>query len=746
MCMCCRCLKPNKKSKRPSKFKDYCSRITLFSALFCVCCGFLGGLRANNVFSDAIALIIGGVDAVVLDASDFTQEFPEQIRIVASSVRIAVKSSLELTPTYLDNSQIATTLNAPAGRIVAALGPANTAYETLVSNAPEIDSIIADIHGKISALNTVLSNIQSQISAVNAVNNGQGAVTFQLTAPLVDSTSSEQTALATVDTAVTACTNANSFANQMTTSGVSGQSEFFTASNAVVSKWTDINAAINSVLLGRADLVYANVIPTVDSFLNPTVTASRLTANQMNASVAGLQAMITSVMGDNGLKGYDKTRNGMFPLLWVVILGLIVALVICCLFKWPKILIFLFLVTPFFVMVILLLAAVLFLLAVAFGDICDIFVNQDASPLAGLSPSIANSTTNFFAARQKDCLDSDLGYVKLATDMGLVSDTSGNFTDIAAPTINGLDFSVLGNLYTVDVIPANSQIIQIDTISGPGTSLQSNICVLSASAISSSSVNSLAQTIQSLLDDINTHSGSSTTPPASEFTLTSGSSLAYTDLASFSTLLTSLKTSVTTWQNSLVAINADVSQLTNLYSQFSTSASTLSTPLPGTMAADYTTITTALAAYSVSATAILTAKIPNTKYQILRGTEAARVQFELSLPCANIGHDTLVFQSALCDAFLFARKRNVKVCVEATDEEAIVPAFSVFVEDDEDEDDEDDDPRKKGQDDDSEPGLSQLPTPNPPTPQPFMNAAGVMRGASPKPEYHTTLPNATYQQ
>ncbi|KAI9339292.1 hypothetical protein BDR26DRAFT_895870 [Obelidium mucronatum] len=690
----------------PSKWKDYCARITLYSSLFCVCCGFLGGMRANNVFSDAIDLVVGGLDAVVVDASEFTQAFPEQIQVVADSVRLAVKSSLKLTPSYLDNTQIVSTIRDPAGRIVATLSPANTAFGTLSTNAPLIDSMITDIRSKISALNSILSSISSQLTTINAVQNRPGSGTYQLTSPISDSVSTEQSALSTIDTDVSACTNTNSFSNQMTASGVSGQSSFFTTSRAIVTKWTDINAEINTILTSRSESVYAAVLPTVNSFLNPTVEASSETSSQMNAT-----------------------------------------LVICSVFKWPKFLKFLFWATPFFVMVILLLGAVLFLLAVAFADVCQIFTDKDASSLVGLSPSIANATTNFFKARQKDCIDSDLGYIKLATDMGLVTDTSGNFTELAAPTINGLDLSLLGQLLEI-------QVIQSDTISGPAGSLQSNLCALSISTISSANADSMAQTVQILLDDINSHAGSSATPPSSEFTIVSGSALAYSDLTDFTTLLNALHQSITTWKSSLVAINADVSQLTNMYSQFSTSAGVLATALPSTMSSDYSSVYTALTAYATSATGILTQNIPNTKYQILKRTEAARVKFEASLPCKNIGHDTIVFQNALCDAFFFcfaglgyafllwcfpmitnrvARKRNAKVAEEATDEEAISPAFGKLVEEDDGEDGD-----EEGYDDSGD----GLPTPNPPTPQPRLNTAGVQRGASPKPEYHTTLPNA----
>ncbi|ORY51482.1 hypothetical protein BCR33DRAFT_456178 [Rhizoclosmatium globosum] len=143
---------------------------------------------------------------------------------------------------------------------------------------------------------------------------------------------------------------------------------------------------------------------------------------------------------------------------------------------------------------------------------CQLFEENNASFLMGLSTSIANSTTNFLQARQSDCIDKDLGFIKLATDIGLVTVTSGNFTALVAPSINRIRLKLLDNFTLDKFIPANSSIIQNDTISGPASNLRANLCSLSISAIPSTNADSMSITVASLLDDINKNKESPSIP------------------------------------------------------------------------------------------------------------------------------------------------------------------------------------------------------------------------------------------
>ncbi|KAJ1562374.1 hypothetical protein HK405_012846, partial [Cladochytrium tenue] len=436
----------------------------------------------------------------------------------------------------------------------------------------------------------------------------------------------------------------------VTAANLPAQPAFGTATDAVVSSWSDISATVKAILLSRASTTKGIVKPILAGFTDPTQVQAQNTAVTVYNSIDGFRGTVNSFI--NALLSPMNVFSGLVPLF--LALSLVTGAAVLALVILRLSFLFKFLPIPLALLgaLLLIFGSIFFLIAMALGDVCGVLDSGNGAGLAGISTSIATSVANFATARQKDCLDNDLGVVQFAIDLGLVDSSTANLTMTATPTVNNFDISYLGQIFQVEVIPATTAILATDRLTAPGQALSSSFSLSGFTSLNglsqtsaSSDATTLGSTVGGIVGRINSQSSSTSADP--DFT----GSVTYAGATAALPALNNVVTTVNSIKSLMADIQSTITQTYTMASYINSAGSQMTTVGPA-LARSYGSVTTILKAYVVTASATLTANLPRVRWLMLKAVNDAETVFRGQLSCANFGYDSLVLQDAMCLEYL----------------------------------------------------------------------------------------------
>ncbi|KAJ3225311.1 hypothetical protein HDU81_008034 [Chytriomyces hyalinus] len=507
--------------------------------------------------------------------------------------------------------------------LVYSLGPYNIAFATITTNGPKLDSLISGLEGKIENLRASLANISQKLSIVNGVQNINGGASFQLSDAILDTTSSADAQTNDLFDSLSTCsTNGQNFTALIQNSDLYSESNVFISSGFLLSNWTDIQSTIHAKLARNAAQVSSDVNPILEESMGRVLNISDKTSTRLNETAAVFRTTVDKV-GFMGFKGSDQTRSLLLNLFWSIYTSVTLALII------------------------LIFAILTLIAAVFYGDVCQSLTDHDTAYLSGLDLQTATTASTIFGAAQSNCINQDPS--KMAALSKNASEDA--FTNFLPPLLTSLNLSRLHAFTETDLIPMDITSLQNHSINDIGTTLVDGMCPLILTRLDTGAADDMRNAISVVASDLSNHQGGDAIS-GQVYTVLDGS-VTYTQLFDgWQPLLNDVQSLIDVWEQTLVSINADVTQIQILYSQFGDAASRLSTPIPDDLVSSYSNTSIALKEFIPYATHALSLQVSNLTKAITAAVDSAQTILESNVSCSRFGDETGAFQAALCQAFL----------------------------------------------------------------------------------------------
>ncbi|KAJ3251023.1 hypothetical protein HDU77_006178 [Chytriomyces hyalinus] len=534
--------------------------------------------------------------------------------------RTLFSSRVDLDVTRLE-SQIRENVRA----LVYSLGPYNIAFATITTNGPKMDLLIAGLEGKIESLRTSLAGINQKLRIVNGVQNINGTASFQLSEPVLDTTSTADAQTNDLYESLSACSaNGVNFTALVQNSDLYSESNLFISSGFLLSNWTDIQSTIHAKLARNAAQVSSDVTTILEESMMRVSNISDMTSASLNETAATFRTRVDSI-GFMGLKGSDRTRSLLLNLFWPIYASVTLAL-----------------------------------------SLAD---HDAAGYLSGLDlQQTTTSDSTISKVRQHNCIDRDKSpsSTMSATHTNNASNASNDdaFTNFLPPLLTSLNLSRLHAFTETDLIPMDITPFQNRSINDIGYKLVDGMCPLTLTRLDTGAADDMRNAINVIVADVSDHMGGEggallDAISGKLYTVSSvgggggGGGVTYAQLFdSWQPLLNDVQNSIDVWEQTLVSMNADITQIQILYRQFGEAATRLSTPIPDELISSYSNASIALKEFIPYATHALSLQVSTLTKAITAAVYSARPILESNVSCSTFSEETAAFQAALCQTFL----------------------------------------------------------------------------------------------
>lgn len=606
---------------------------------------FAGGVGTPTPLLQSFKDIGEGVLNIIRDASWAVSIFPSSLKIALVELEGGVNASCNSIISAVDYNSIRASFGSPA--VIGNVAVASSSLKTIVENASTVQANIVKLNALLAALQSYRSTFTTVFGNVNGPFSAPGK-TF------TTSTSITFSAVG-IDTFITDFQNQlSSFPNEpafVASCDFPNSTAYYYAAKRLSSSWTNITQTVLTTLTNRALNTSSQLMPPLHDFTLPTLEQAYGTSNSVNSSIAGFEDTVNTFL--TVVSPHLSAISKVTPVLLVFSLVVVVLYFVFYWFKKERFIKLTAIPITAFGGTMLVLGGIVLLVVVIIGDLCAIIDNNRADGLAALEPSLAKSIINFSASRQNNCIEADLGLIKFAVDVGLVTREDANLTLKAKPTIDGFDLRPLGYLLKTELTPPETSEFLIDRLSTPLATFQSGFSQASFTSLSSisyggSSLTALSASIQSLIDNINANSGSNSLD--ADFTGTGG--VSFVEAASAITPLSDILSNIASMKSTMVTMSELSSVNAGLgtgMANAATSASAVSASIPG----GYVAAKSIADAYADSSTVLLSSNIEKIRFLMLKSVDIAQEKFFSMLSCKDFGYDSLAVQNAICVSFLF---------------------------------------------------------------------------------------------
>ncbi|KAJ3246709.1 hypothetical protein HDU78_006459 [Chytriomyces hyalinus] len=334
-CLAYRLKSPSKPQSMRSKRIWMCVfKSTLLAAAFCVSVSFIASIRANLGLSQGIDAVLFSADKIISSTQNASIQIPIQMNAQALQYSQIISRTLFSSRVDLDVTRLESQIRENVRALVYSLGPYNIAFATITTNGPKMDLLIAGLEGKIESLRTSLASINQKLRIVNGVQNINGTASFQLSEPVLDTTSTADAQTNDLYESLSACSsNGVNFTALVQNSDLYSESNLFISSGFLLSNWTDIQSTIHAKLARNAAQVSSDVTTILEESMMRVSNISDMTSASLNETAAAFRTSVDSI-GFMGLKGSDRTRSLLLNLFWPIYASVTLALVISSFMKW----------------------------------------------------------------------------------------------------------------------------------------------------------------------------------------------------------------------------------------------------------------------------------------------------------------------------------------------------------------------------------------------------------------------------
>ncbi|KAJ3403872.1 hypothetical protein HDU80_003560 [Chytriomyces hyalinus] len=295
-----------------------------------------GSINVSALLSayGGIVAVLFSADKIISSTQNASIQIPIQMNAQASQYSQIISHTLFSSRVDLDVTRLESQIRENVRALVYSLGPYNIAFATITTNGPKMDLLIAGLEGKIESLRTSLAIINQKLRIVNGVQNINGTASFQLSDPVLDTTSTADAQTNDLYESLSACSaNGVNFTALVQNSDLYSESNLFISSGFLLSNWTDIQSTIHAKLARNAAQVSSDVNSILEESMMRVSNMSDMTSASLNETAAAFRTSVDAI-GFMGLKGSDRTRSLLLNLFWPIYASVTLALVISSLMKW----------------------------------------------------------------------------------------------------------------------------------------------------------------------------------------------------------------------------------------------------------------------------------------------------------------------------------------------------------------------------------------------------------------------------
>ncbi|KAJ3246710.1 hypothetical protein HDU78_006460, partial [Chytriomyces hyalinus] len=238
-------------------------------------------------------------------------------------------------------------------------------------------------------------------------------------------------------------------------------------------------------------------------------------------------------------------------------------------------------------------------------------------------------------------------------------DNDDAFTNFLPPLLTSINLSRLHAFTETDLIPMDITPFQNRSINDIGYKLVNGMCPLTLTRLDTGAADDMRNAINVIVADVSDHMGGEGDAlldaiSGKLYTVSSGGGgVTYAQLFdAWQPLLNDVQNSIDVWEQTLVSMNADITQIQILYRQFGEAATRLSTPIPDELISSYSNASIALKEFIPYATHELSLQVSTLTKAITAAVYSARPILESNVSCSTFSEETAAFQAALCQTFL----------------------------------------------------------------------------------------------
>ncbi|KAJ3403873.1 hypothetical protein HDU80_003561 [Chytriomyces hyalinus] len=243
-------------------------------------------------------------------------------------------------------------------------------------------------------------------------------------------------------------------------------------------------------------------------------------------------------------------------------------------------------------------------------------------------------------------------------------DDNDAFTNFLPPLLTSLNLSRLHSFTETDLIPMDITSLRNRSINDIGDKLVNGMCPLTLTRLDTGAADDMRNAINVIVADVSDHMGGEgdallNAISGKVYSVVNGSSssggggVTYAQLFdAWQPLLNDVQNSIDVWEQTLVSMNADITQIQILYRQFGEAATRLSTPIPDELISSYSNASIALKEFIPYATHALSLQVSTLTNAITAAVYSARPILESNVSCSTFSEETAAFQAALCQTFL----------------------------------------------------------------------------------------------
>lgn len=555
---CCKASLARKRLKQKKRPVKGGARFCSYSIIVLVYCVFAIGAFASYtggaVFGNSVTLIGTGASKVLTSTQVVIDSLVPTISTTFSAIGITVNASVDASTTVIDTSKLVSYGVTPSfTTLISDLNTIQTSVASLITAGANVNaaktSLTTQLTTLTAAINTITTTITSWQSGI-AVTGGS-YVPPAVTVPAGVSTTSSTTDLGNAPDGATQMNSLNAMslvaiiaALQLTINSLPS-----VVVSTVVTSNTPLKGNLN-VALSSANTGITSSLSVMQATLDASFTAGQNTLSNFMTSVST----------------YNKYRNIAMIILSSFIFLIIIGTASSFYRKKPRAVKGCNLcVTPFYLL-IQLLAVIMFILALIFGDVCSSVFDYTPAPiLQGLDTATAASISQITTLR--DQCSSNLSIVTIASNLNLVTANSVNITlqvdtQVALIDFSGISSFNLGPLVVMTPLPAQdyAQLTSLDT-----------------SALVATSLSALATDLNNLKTALNTLKTNVDGTSGGPFTASPNNAAVQAAAASdYATKITAMDSSInaltTTTSGTIDTMNAAVTSMSNLVTTLKTNA------------------------------------------------------------------------------------------------------------------------------------------------------------------------------
>lgn len=624
------------KSKSPPSFRvKICMLIWIVLIYLFFCVGAFTSYTGGAVLGNSV-VSLGPVGVGLLNSSGalINNTIPSA-KTWFSSLILTVGQGVDNSSSFVSSKKLVTDGVTPAlDNLASTMTSSGTGAQSLIDSGNSIASFKSSASALIQTMITDISTINSTIAGwQSGITLSSGGIYTPSNISSSFSNPDPSVLASTANSNLNAASNVPSFL----TSIASTPSACSICALAVQNASNSMPSLVTQRVVSQGSGVKANLQTTLgktESDLINSLVSMRDSANVMvNSGISSMNSFSSSATN------YNDIRNTIMIIMSTIILIILLVISVFGYRKNPKAMKGCNLVSTPVYAVVQLLAVLMFILAIVFGDICSSVFDYTPAPiLSGLNDGLYDGVNNILLLR--DQCSANYSMLTVAVNMKLVSAESIDTTQLCSSAINAVDFSPLGNINLASLVVFSPD---------PATIL-SPLKNLDLSQLNASSLNTLVNT----------------TLPALNSSL-----IAISAALNASTIGSTVNIAAATSDYTIKkeTVNSKITSYTKsggLIDQISTTATLISAgilSLPGKWAtvnassygpatSYYSQAQTNMGKYQDSTSADLLAAIPTIKSNIKSQIADASTILYSNLNCTGIGASLYSFQDAVCGQFL----------------------------------------------------------------------------------------------